>query len=88
MARLIWVVALTLIFVLDAVANDWPQWRGPLRNGVSKETGLRSEWPAEGPPLRWKADDIGGGYSVAGDRQGPRLSSDHAWRRRIRPRPG
>ncbi len=45
-------------------ADDWPQWRGPDRSGVSKETGLLKEWPKDGPPLRWKAADIGTGYSA------------------------
>lgn len=50
---------------------DWPQWRGPDRNGVSKETGLLKEWPAGGPKLLWQVNDIGDGYStpaVAGTR--------------------
>ncbi len=45
-------------------AADWPQWRGPDRTGVSKETGLLKEWPKDGPPLRWKLTDIGPGYSA------------------------
>ena len=44
-------------------AADWPQWRGPNRDGISKETGLLKQWPAEGPPLVWKASGAGGGYS-------------------------
>jgi hypothetical protein len=32
-----------------ATAADWPQWRGPNRDGISNETGLLQEWPAEGP---------------------------------------
>ena len=32
-------------------AKDWPQWRGPNRNGVSLETGLLKEWPKDGPKL-------------------------------------
>jgi outer membrane protein assembly factor BamB len=47
-----------------ALAADWPQWRGPNRDGVSKETGLLKEWPKEGPKLLWKAPDIGSGYST------------------------
>ncbi len=31
-----------------AAASDWPQWRGPQRNGVSNESGLLKEWPKEG----------------------------------------
>ena len=44
--------------------SDWPQWRGPERNGVSKESGLLKQWPAEGPKLLWQMDDIGDGYST------------------------
>ena len=41
----------------------WPQWRGPNRDGISKETGLLKQWPADGPPLVWKATGAGRGYS-------------------------
>src|SRR5688500_20366783 len=43
--------------------GDWPQWRGPNRDGISKETGLLKQWPAEGPPLAWKTSGAGRGYS-------------------------
>jgi len=43
--------------------GNWPQWRGPNRDGISKETGLLKQWPAEGPPLAWKATGAGRGYS-------------------------
>ncbi|HKB03756.1 MAG TPA: PQQ-binding-like beta-propeller repeat protein [Gemmataceae bacterium] len=54
-----------------AVATDWPQWRGPERNGTSKETGLLAEWPKDGPKLIWQVNDLGTGYgavSMAGGR--------------------
>ena len=41
---------------------DWPQWRGPLHNGISNETGIADRWPAEGPPVLW-VREIGQGYS-------------------------
>jgi outer membrane protein assembly factor BamB len=47
--------------VLDARA-DWPQWRGPHRDGVSCETGLCFNWTAEGPPVVWR-QPIGRGFS-------------------------
>jgi outer membrane protein assembly factor BamB len=53
------------------LAADWPQFRGPNRDGVSKEKGLLQSWPTDGPPLVWTAKGLGGGYSsvsVAGDR--------------------
>jgi outer membrane protein assembly factor BamB len=42
--------------------NDWPQWRGPNRDGVSSETGLLAVWPADGPRTVWEAPG-GMGYS-------------------------
>lgn len=47
-----------------AGAEDWPQWRGPHRDGVSEETGLLGEWPEDGPKLLWRVDKIGVGYST------------------------
>lgn len=45
------------------LAADWPQFRGPGRDGISEETGLLREWPEAGPPLLWRLDGIGRGYS-------------------------
>lgn len=42
---------------------DWPQWRGPERNGKSRETGFLRTWPPAGPRLVWKASGAGRGYS-------------------------
>src|SRR5258708_35007671 len=39
--------------------GDWPEWRGPARDGVSKEKNLPSHWSPAGENLAWKAD-IGG----------------------------
>src|SRR5690242_12693741 len=35
-------------------AGEWPQWRGPRRDGVSAETGLLTAWPDGGPPVVWR----------------------------------
>ena len=51
-------------------ADDWPQWRGENRDGRSSETGLLKSWPEAGPPLAWRSDGLGTGYSslaVVGD---------------------
>ena len=50
---------------------DWPQWRGPDRSGLSKESGLLQQWPASGPPREWRISNLGIGFgslSVQGDR--------------------
>jgi outer membrane protein assembly factor BamB len=52
------------VCVASTMADDWPQWRGPNRDGVSKETGLLQQWPEGGPKLAWKTTDLGNGYST------------------------
>lgn len=66
-----WVCLIAVSLAFSAGADDWPQWRGPQRNGISKETGLLKSWPKDGPKLHWKITDAGSGYaapSVLGDR--------------------
>lgn len=56
---------------ITARGDDWPQFRGPNRDGVSAETALLKQWPAGGPRLAWTYADTGLGYSgpaVVGDR--------------------
>jgi outer membrane protein assembly factor BamB len=48
---------------LCATSFDWPQWRGPDRTDVSKETGLLKLWPAEGPKRAWLYENAGEGYA-------------------------
>lgn len=49
---------------LHAAEGSWPTWRGPQRDGISPETGLLHEWPADGPPIAWRVDDrLGAGMS-------------------------
>ena len=56
--------------VMPVAAADWPQWRGPQRDGISRETGLLDAWPAGGPPRIWKAQGLGQGYSAFAIAQG------------------
>src|SRR6185369_8700773 len=60
----LFIVILTCTLTWCASADDWPQWQGPDRNAISKETGLLKEWPKEGPPLAWKTSGLGGGDSA------------------------
>jgi outer membrane protein assembly factor BamB len=60
-----------LVSATAGFAADWPQWRGPNRDGVSRETGLLQNWPAGGPALLWKTNVAGrgfGSFAVVGDR--------------------
>jgi outer membrane protein assembly factor BamB len=53
-----------LVFAAPAPSADWPQWRGPERNGVSRETNWLSQWPAgQPPPLAWTAA-VGKGHAA------------------------
>lgn len=68
-------VCLIFLFLQSAFSpapdpDDWPQWRGPNRDGKSNETGLLKTWPTNGPRVIWKKA-IGDGYSsitVVGNR--------------------
>ncbi|QDS99036.1 PQQ-binding-like beta-propeller repeat protein [Adhaeretor mobilis] len=63
-------VVYLLVSAANLQAEDWPQWRGPSRDGLSRETGLLQEWPADGPPQVWVSKNCGIGYSgpaVVGD---------------------
>lgn len=53
----------TLMLSLLAAA-DWPQWRGPQRNGISAETRLARQWPKQGPRLLWQRTGLGEGYAT------------------------
>ncbi len=65
-------VLVTCSFISGAAADlDWPQWRGPNRDGVSTETGLMKQWPPKGPSTVWSIAGLGRGYgspAVRGDR--------------------
>ncbi|MBI2928755.1 MAG: PQQ-like beta-propeller repeat protein [Verrucomicrobia bacterium] len=59
-----------LLGLQHAPADDWPQWLGPQRDGVWRETGIVEKFPDGGPKVRWRVP-IGGGYAgpaVAGGR--------------------
>src|SRR5207253_11135607 len=64
-------LALCVCLASRAGAEDWPQWRGPDRTGVSKETGLLKAWPKDGPKLLWtfkKAGEAHSSFAVVGDK--------------------
>jgi outer membrane protein assembly factor BamB len=67
--RIVAVAAFALLAQHPAVAGDWPDWRGPSRDGTSAEKGLPEKWSLKGDNLAWKA--AYGGRStpvVLGDR--------------------
>jgi outer membrane protein assembly factor BamB len=75
--RLCLLTALALLPTLAAAQEvakrqaEWPQWRGPDRNGLSSETGLLSDWEKTPPKLEWMSEGMGSGYaslSVSGNR--------------------
>ena len=66
-SRMLTIVAILAVClsadIFAQTGGNWPQWRGSNRDGISKETGLLKQWPADGPALAWKATGAGGGYS-------------------------
>lgn len=58
-------IAMTLLAcsaLTPVQADDWPQWMGPQRDGVWRETDIVDAFPSDGPPIRWRVK-IGGGYA-------------------------
>lgn len=56
-------ITILVLCAIPLLAADWPQWRGPNRDGISPETGLMKQWPQGGPKLVWKVAGLGEGYS-------------------------
>jgi outer membrane protein assembly factor BamB len=59
-----WVTLVVAAFSATPAPFDWPQWQGPDRNAISRETGLLRDWPKDGPPLAWQVKGLGGGDSA------------------------
>jgi len=62
-----WIVVLSSFFVphlVTAETADWPQFHGPNRDALCRETGLLPSWPEEGPKLLWTLEGLGRGYST------------------------
>jgi len=82
---LVFPAIISCAFPLLARADDWPQWRGPDRTDISKETGLLKSWTSGGPNLLWTYSDAGIGYSgpsIVGDRlftMGDRGNSEYVF---------
>ena len=86
-------ISVSLLCVVGALAvsaqrsdsSDWPQWRGTNRDGISRETGLLTRWPEDGPRSVWTARGLGEGFSsiaVAGGRifgMGYRDGQESVW---------
>ena len=75
-STLVTVTVAVLITCSVLIAADWPQWRGPSRDGVAPDSpALATTLPADGLPLLWKTGNIPSGdqggfgsISVVGDR--------------------
>ena len=51
-----------LWFVVACKADEWPQWLGPNRDSIWRETNILEKFPTNGPTIRWRTS-IGGGYA-------------------------
>src|SRR5687767_9645852 len=56
------VLSLALVLPCTLLADDWPQWLGPQRDGVWRETGILESLPSQGLKVRWRAP-VGMGYA-------------------------
>jgi WD40 repeat protein len=70
--------AALLLAVPDTRADDWPQWRGPERDGVWRETGILDRIPPTGLKVLWRAR-VGNGYSGPVVAKGRVYVTDHLY---------
>jgi outer membrane protein assembly factor BamB len=70
--RRTWLTVLAMACAAALRADDWPQWLGPQRDSVWRETGIIRTFPAGGPPVVWRAE-TGGGYA------GPAVAKDRVY---------
>lgn len=74
---LVLALALGLTAASPAWAGDWPRWRGPDLDGISKETGWAASFPAEGPKVQWTAE-VGLGFASISVASGKAYTTGHA----------
>jgi outer membrane protein assembly factor BamB len=60
---LLTLITLAPLALTTVIAADWPQWRGPNRDDLSKESGLLKSWPEGGPQRLWLYTNAGNSYS-------------------------
>ncbi|MCI0540012.1 MAG: PQQ-like beta-propeller repeat protein [Verrucomicrobiales bacterium] len=61
----IWLFYLIIALLPEALADDWPLWRGPHHDGISREIAFSTDWPKEGPKRLWKTSVESGWSSAA-----------------------
>src|SRR5262249_40875336 len=74
--RLVARFAVLMLATLNSRGDDWPQWRGPNRDGVWPETGILETIPPDGLKIRWRAR-VGNGYSGPAVARGRVYVTDH-----------
>src|SRR5262245_45951976 len=72
---------LTIMTAQRAFGDDWPQWRGPRRDGVWRETGVIEAIPESGLPVRWRAR-VFNGWSGPAVAMGRVFVTDHNYKSR------
>jgi len=63
LAAAVAVIATSTARAQQPARADWPQWRGPNRDAISKDSGLLKQWKPGGPALVWQASGLGSGFS-------------------------
>jgi outer membrane protein assembly factor BamB len=69
-------LAVLLAPLTAGLAADWPMFRGPEVNGISREAGWSAAWPKDGPPVRWRAK-VGLGFSTVVVSGGRLIATGH-----------
>jgi outer membrane protein assembly factor BamB len=62
-------VVVLMVSLANVCAQDWPQYLGPNRNGISAQKGILRSWPQQGPEVLWTVD-LGIGFGGPVVREG------------------
>src|SRR2546423_1401978 len=71
--RYLTALVVAMAAILPVKGSDWPQWRGPHRDGISAEKGLLQQWAKEGPKPVWQVKELGSGFST------PSVAREHLY---------
>ena len=72
----LWPLCFVLLMSCVSIADDWPQWMGPKRDNVWRETGIIERFPEGGPKVLWRTA-VGGGYAGPAVAEGKVFVTDY-----------
>src|SRR5207249_12327948 len=73
-----------LLLISSLQADDWPQWLGPQRDSVWRESGILEKFPKDGPKVKWRVP-VHHGYAGPAVANGRVFVTDFITKEKITP---